>query len=862
MKIRKLTATFLAVILLATLCCGVLLSCGDEAAEGNGVYTITFNANGGTVNPTSAETTGGKLASLPTPSKANTEFLGWYISSEFAGKRLTVDYKYSFSCLVHAKWGETQSTEYTVTFDANGGTLAAGTSAKETVDGRLLALPADPIPPVNSTFLGWFTEKAVGEKVDLDYEFTGDTKNVTLYAHYQQEYVITFDAGEGKVDEKSRVTVNGKLIRKLPTPTEIPKETTFIDWYTKKTDGKRVKTTTVFTGDSTIYAAYLDNNEYIVTLDANGGTLADGIDEMFTTDKKLSKLPADPTPPKGYQFVGWFTAKTAGKRVDAETTYEGIDTIYAQYILVEFIVSFVANGGKLSESSVIYTEGGKLERMPYRPFAPSGKKFVGWFTEKDGGEKVDLNYVFRGTPSMVKLFAHYEDITTILGNGLWMDESRKGEFKNPSAGEVWAYAVDFTGKDVALEIWYNGEVVTNVARDKKSTPKVVLSPDKMLRLADGADISNSIINVLYRFESNTLLIQEIIKAEIKANDGIYIGTKRQAELTQNLASAEVMAEKVVIGTGGTKELTVVYGGKTVEIAHFGMESTVRAQLAADKKNVIIAAGTYSIYYNYGATDPTSNEYKNLWIEGRSTGNLPQTDESLIDSPYYMVGSSATLGLSWTPISSVSLIPDNIHLRKTGDKTYAITVNLYSGNEFKILKAGDGWEGAYDYSTLSGNSGSNTYFKSSSDGNKNVVVITGGNYTLTIDTSTRKLSFVRNGEAEDVKVTYDICIYGAFSNTWENTVVLSDKSAGTITFDYELTEGFSFGIRTVAHNSQYQSGWAGFNQITQNNTGGAISSKASGNTNPNMYCTKTGRYRFTFTLDNAGLISSVVIDTVI
>ncbi|MCH5161202.1 MAG: InlB B-repeat-containing protein, partial [Clostridiales bacterium] len=46
-------------------------------------YTITFNANGGTVTPTSG-TTGadGKLTSLPTPTRGGYTFAGWYTAAE------------------------------------------------------------------------------------------------------------------------------------------------------------------------------------------------------------------------------------------------------------------------------------------------------------------------------------------------------------------------------------------------------------------------------------------------------------------------------------------------------------------------------------------------------------------------------------------------------------------------------------------------------------------------------------------------------------------------------------------------------------------------------------------------------------
>lgn len=64
--------------------------------DGNGteVYisrTVTFNANGGTVNPTTMTTgTNGKLSSLPTPTRSGYRFMGWYTATN-GGTQITLD---------------------------------------------------------------------------------------------------------------------------------------------------------------------------------------------------------------------------------------------------------------------------------------------------------------------------------------------------------------------------------------------------------------------------------------------------------------------------------------------------------------------------------------------------------------------------------------------------------------------------------------------------------------------------------------------------------------------------------------------------------------------------------------------------
>ena len=67
-------------------------------------YIITFNANGGSVTPASA-TTGadGKLASLPTPTRSNYSFDGWFAATS-GGTQITTSYVFSANTTIYAQW--------------------------------------------------------------------------------------------------------------------------------------------------------------------------------------------------------------------------------------------------------------------------------------------------------------------------------------------------------------------------------------------------------------------------------------------------------------------------------------------------------------------------------------------------------------------------------------------------------------------------------------------------------------------------------------------------------------------------------------------------------------------------------------
>jgi uncharacterized protein (TIGR02145 family)/uncharacterized repeat protein (TIGR02543 family) len=79
-------------------------------AKWNAVYTVTFNANGGTVTPTSGTTgEGGILSSLPTPTRDGCTFNGWFTALT-GGTKVTEDKVYSANATIYAQWTLTTYT--------------------------------------------------------------------------------------------------------------------------------------------------------------------------------------------------------------------------------------------------------------------------------------------------------------------------------------------------------------------------------------------------------------------------------------------------------------------------------------------------------------------------------------------------------------------------------------------------------------------------------------------------------------------------------------------------------------------------------------------------------------------------------
>ncbi len=98
-------------------------------------------------------------------------------------------------------------TKHTITLNYNDGETANGSLT--VVDGRAAVKPADPTRG-KYTFLGWF----VGD-TDNEYEWsTAVTGDLTLKAHWQDPWTITFDAGEGSA--VADITVKHNTLAEKP----------------------------------------------------------------------------------------------------------------------------------------------------------------------------------------------------------------------------------------------------------------------------------------------------------------------------------------------------------------------------------------------------------------------------------------------------------------------------------------------------------------------------------------------------------------------------------------------------------------------------------------------------------------------
>ncbi|MCR4961997.1 MAG: InlB B-repeat-containing protein, partial [Lachnospiraceae bacterium] len=358
--------------------------------------------------------------------------------SEYNYLKLDQDYE------LYAKW---VSTNKVLTFDANGGYFSnSGNNYSKTettkqyggAEGTTLSSYTSVYNPyredLHYTFTGWYADK----------DCTGDPV-YTPYDGYSYTYIEGFEFGSS----------------------------------------------------DTIYYAGWEKNRSVVTFNLNGGYITQYKD--YTTGETVQNATAttvkypvgsdnrlDSTPSDSYikweggakAFEAWYTAATGGSEVGyLYSKYFNEDTEIFAHWVDTYPIKFDANGGRIKtnghyndQSEYVYDyvadltirtgNGGRL--TDYDKVSSSNmcwyeggvqsdaKAFDGWFTDAEGGEKVDVDYSYSPTDA-ITLYAHWTPVYTINFdanggkfriNGVWNSELQKTVYEyvdTVDAGKTGAY---------------------------------------------------------------------------------------------------------------------------------------------------------------------------------------------------------------------------------------------------------------------------------------------------------------------------------------------------------------------------------------------------------------------------------------
>ena len=339
-------------------------STGDKVFEASWeqVYTVTYDANGGTGAPTDGNSyTAGAQVTVATgvPTKAGFIFTGW-VSRQVAGTYFADD---TFNMTVmNVTLVATWSQLYTVTYNANGGT-GAPTDGNSYTAGAQVTVATGVPTKAGYVFAGWVSRQVAGTYF-ADDTFNMPAMNVILVAKWTLiEYNITYvmNGGTNAPSNPTTYTVESPLIT-LAAPTKAGYN--FLGW--SLTDNIPAGST----GDKEFTATWSDPIEYNITYVMNGGTNDPTNPATYTVESPLITLAA-PTR-TGYNFLGWSLTDNipAGSTGDKEFTATWSDPIV-------YNITYVMNNGTNDPANpATYTVESPLITLA----APTraGYTFLGW----------------------------------------------------------------------------------------------------------------------------------------------------------------------------------------------------------------------------------------------------------------------------------------------------------------------------------------------------------------------------------------------------------------------------------------------------------------------------------------------------
>ncbi len=258
------------------------------------------------------------------------------------------------------------------------------------------------------TFTGYYTAKSGGTKLfDASGKCCNDgtyfknnlyqkKANLTMYAQWSRNnYTLYLNPNGGKFSDGSTSNKSFNGLYKDSTnwylvQTYCPSKSGYVfnGYWTATSGGVRVYNEK---GIATNEGAYFKNNVYqkasnltvyaqwkkptcTIKFDAMGGS-ASKTSVNITQGQKIGTLPTATR--TGYTFNGWFTAKTGGTKITANTVYNANSTVYAQWKANTYKRILNTNGGTCDVEYISLTLEQPIPSLPVPTKA--GYTFGGWY---------------------------------------------------------------------------------------------------------------------------------------------------------------------------------------------------------------------------------------------------------------------------------------------------------------------------------------------------------------------------------------------------------------------------------------------------------------------------------------------------
>lgn len=316
---------------------------GDDVSVTLSQIIVSFDSNGGSPVPDQVLNYGDKVTEPDNPTKTGNYFKGWYDNPELEGEQFDFDTAIAASLTLYADWG---INKYTLTYTAGDNGSLTGTTEQEVEYGQS-GTQVEAVPDHGYQFVQWSDGSTANPRTDTN--VTGD---ITVTAEFAPiEYTITYhlDGGTNDPSNPDTYTIESETITlKDATRTGYA----FAGWYDAASDGNKVtQIAKGSTGNIDLYA-YWTANQYTVTFDSNGGDPPIPESKLVTYDQPYGELATVSW--TGHTFLGWFTEKTGGTKITADSIVSTADnhTLYAQWKHNIYTVTFKA-GANVSMNEVV-----------------------------------------------------------------------------------------------------------------------------------------------------------------------------------------------------------------------------------------------------------------------------------------------------------------------------------------------------------------------------------------------------------------------------------------------------------------------------------------------------------------------------
>ena len=483
-------------------------------------YTVTFNANGGTL--TGAERTDVTFGqpigepTEPTPPDGYT-FAGWYYNGtawDFETNTMPAG-----DITLVAQW---ERESYSVVFD-NDGMKTEYTY----LYGDTVTKPADPVKEGHA-FLGWYNG-------DIPYDFAEKvTSDLTLTAMWQKNtYTVTFNANGGTDVAPQEVEYLGTAKEPAAPARE---GYTFEGWYLNGTQWDFDEMSV--TGDITLVALWSEIRYTVRFLDGDQLVAA-----LTVTEKGTVTAPALGAR-EGYTFEGWFSGET---RFDFDAPVTDDVTLTAKWSPRGYSISYVLGGGTNAAGN---PSGYTVESDTITLGAPTreGYTFAGWYDAEENGNLV--TQIAAGSKGNITLYAAWQANSfevDFVANGGTLDGA---DTQKVTAGGTVAYA-EPVRENYLFVGWFTDEALT-VRYDFKTpvTGNLTLYAKWRLQVVTGVTENGTVVTVSSDagFDDGTQL------HFVEVTDEDTVGSAA-AHLRDNMTLARLFDIEIVDAGGAPVEIT-------------------------------------------------------------------------------------------------------------------------------------------------------------------------------------------------------------------------------------------------------------------------------------------------------------------